>query len=91
MNWFAEITYILCALTALACAVFLLRGYGRSRMRLLFWSGICFVALTAENILLFVDMIIFPTAVDLAPIRNMVALFGLLVLLFGLVWNARSE
>ena len=90
MNGFAEITYILCALTALACAVFLLRGYGRSKMRLLFWSGVCFVALTAENMILFLDMIVFPTT-DLALLRNIVSLFGLMVLLFGLVWNARSE
>ena len=89
MSWFAELTYVLCAATALACAVLLWRAYRRTRMRLLFWSGICFIALTVENMVLFVDMIVIP-AMDFSPMRNMIALFGVLMLLIGLIWNTRS-
>jgi hypothetical protein len=90
MNAFAIATYSLCALTAASCALLLLRGYGRSGMRLLFWAGICFVALTAENILLFVDLVVLGPHIDLSLLRNWIAVGGLLMLLFGLIWNARA-
>lgn len=43
----AEITYVLCGLTSIACAVLLLRGYVTTRMPLLFWAALCFVGLTS--------------------------------------------
>ena len=49
---FAVVVYTLCALTALACAVLLLRAYGASGVRLLLWGGVCFVGLTVNNVLL---------------------------------------
>jgi hypothetical protein len=49
--------YLLCAATALAFGDFLLLGYRRSRARLLLWCGLCFLILSAENVLLFVDAI----------------------------------
>ena len=61
--------YLLCAATSLACAGLLLRGYRRNRARLLLWSGFCFAGLTLENLLLFVDVIVFPR-VDLALWRS---------------------
>ena len=90
MNGFAVATYVLCAMTAAACAILLLRAYRRSSMRLLFWSGLCFIALTAENIVLFIDMVMLGPETDLSLIRNAVSLFGLVMLLFGLIWNARA-
>ena len=48
----ASVVYALCALTSLACAVLLLRAYRRSWARLLFWSGLCFVGLALNNVLL---------------------------------------
>ena len=90
MNIFGVATYVLCALTAATCAVLLLRGYARSGMRLLFWAGICFVALTAENTLLFVDVVVLGPHIDLTWLRNSIALGGLMTLLFGLIWNARA-
>src|SRR5688500_18179078 len=53
---FATIIYVLCALTSGLCAVLLLRGYARSRARLLFWSGLCFVGLALNNFLLVLDV-----------------------------------
>lgn len=84
----AELVYVLCAATSIACAVLLLRGYRRSRMRLLFWSGLCFAGLALNNVILFVDLVIIPS-VDLSLVRSGTALIAMLVLLFGLVWESR--
>ena len=84
----AEAVYILCSLTSLACAVLLFRAYARSRgTRFLLWSGICFAMLTANNMLLFVDKVVLPE-VDLTIWRSIVAVAGLLLLNYGLIWDA---
>jgi hypothetical protein len=85
----AALIYGLCALTALLCAVQLLSAYRRSRYRLLFWSGLCFVGLTLNNVLLVFDKVIFPTTVDMSVPRAAVALGSLTLLLFGLIWDAK--
>ncbi|HVT82005.1 MAG TPA: DUF5985 family protein, partial [Phycisphaerae bacterium] len=41
--------YLLCALTSLACAILLARGYLRSRAKILLWSGLCFALLAINN------------------------------------------
>jgi len=84
----ATLVYVLCALTSAACAVLLLRGYLRNRVRLLLWVGLCFIGLALNNMLLFVDVRMVP-AVDLSLWRSLPALAGLLVLIFGLVWETR--
>jgi hypothetical protein len=78
--------YTLCAATALCCAFLLLRGYASSRSRLLLWSGLCFVGLTLNNVLLVLDKIVFPL-VDLSTWRRGTALCALLVLLYGLIYE----
>lgn len=83
----ANIVFLLCALTALACAVLLLRGYARSRARLLLWSGLCFVGLFLNNALLVVDARV---ANDLSMARSLPALAGVALLLYGLIWDTRS-
>jgi drug/metabolite transporter (DMT)-like permease len=83
----ADAVYLLCAVTSLACAGLLLRGYVRSRVRLLLWSSLCFVGLALNNVLLVVDFIILPER-DLSLLRNLPALVGLALLVFGLVWEA---
>jgi hypothetical protein len=80
----ATIIYTLCALTSFACAWLLLRGYLRNRYRLLFWSGLCFVGLSVNNVLLVLDKVVFPT-VDLSIWRLAAALAALLLLLHGLI------
>jgi hypothetical protein len=79
--------YLLCAATALACGLLLLRGFFRTRARLLLWCGLCFLILFAENVMMFVDDVIVPD-VQLVLWRRGLALIGLSVLLFGLVWDA---
>ena len=80
----AEAVYLLCALTSLACAVLLLRGYRASRTPLLFWSCLCFVGLVVNNVLLFVDLVMVPDF-DLRVLRASTALGSLALLLYGLV------
>ncbi|HEY2774164.1 MAG TPA: DUF5985 family protein [Candidatus Binatia bacterium] len=84
----ATLAYTACAATALACAGLLLRAYARTGTRLLLWSGLCFVVLTVNNILLTVDLLVFPS-VDLFLLRNLTALAGLSLLLYGLIWESR--
>jgi hypothetical protein len=81
--------FVLCALTSLACAVLLLRGYARTRVRLLLWSGICFVGLFLNNVLLIVDVRVVPD-VDLSVWRSLPALAGVALLVYGLVWEVRE-
>jgi hypothetical protein len=80
--------YLLCAATALACSVLLVRGYRRTGARLLLWCCLCFAALALENVVLFADVVVF-TAIDLSGLRTAVALAGVAALLYGLVWEAR--
>ena len=84
----ATAVYLLCALTSLACAVLLLRGYRQRGVRLLLYSGLAFVGFTLGNAMLVVDVVMVPT-VDLALFRSLPVLFGLLVLIYGLVWDAK--
>ena len=83
----AEAVYILCAATSIACAVLLLRAYLRSRARFLLWSGLCFVFLGLNNILLYIDLAVFDD-VDMRLVRHAMALTGLLLLVWGLIWDA---
>ncbi len=82
----AALIYSLCALTALACAVLLLRAYSRSHYSLLLWSGLCFVGLTLNNVLLVVDKLVLPEG-DLSALRSITAQSAMAVLIYGLVWD----
>lgn len=82
----ANIVFLLCAFTSLVCAVLLLRAYRASGARLLFWSGVCFLGLTLNNILLFVDTTTGPK-LDLALWRSLPALAGVVALIYGLIWE----
>jgi hypothetical protein len=75
------------ALTSLACTVLLLRAFAASGVRLLLWSGLCFVFLTLNNLILFLDLVVFPE-LDLRPYRLGTALVGVLFLLYGFIWEA---
>jgi hypothetical protein len=81
--------YLLCALTSLACAVLLLRGYRRARQRLLLWSGLCFACFFLNNVLLIIDVKVLPD-VDLALARSLPLLAGMSMLLYGLIWETES-
>jgi hypothetical protein len=87
MMTFGILLYLLAALTSFACMILLFRAYLANRARLLFWSALCFVGLSANNTLLFLDLAVFPE-IDLRPYRLAVALVGLLFLLYGFIWEA---
>jgi len=80
------IVYTLCAVTALLCAVLLLRAYLRVRSRVLLWSALCFVGLMLSNAVLVLDKLVY-TEMDLHPVRLYVTLISLLLLLFGLLYS----
>jgi hypothetical protein len=81
--------YVLCAVTSLACAILLLRGYRHSGARLLLWSGLCFACFTLNNLLLIVDVQIGPDT-DLSAIRTLPSIIGIALLIYGLVWDTKQ-
>lgn len=82
----AAFIYALCAATSSTCALLLLRSYFRSRYRLLLWAGLCFVGITANNILVVVDKIFFVQG-DLLTLRLLIVLLAVLFLLYGLIFD----
>lgn len=80
----APMVYLLGVLVTCLCAVLLLHAYTRVRQKLLLWSGLCFVGLSASNILLFVDLVIWPDF-SLYTWRLSTAAVSMLLLLYGLV------
>lgn len=80
------LTYALCALTALACAIMLLAGARRTGSRMLFWSGLCFAGLSVSNALIAVDTV---TVTDLGLLRLGVSLVSVALLLYGLVFEEK--
>ena len=87
METFRFILFGLAALTSLSCMVLLFRGYARSGLRLLFWSALCFIFLSVNNVALFVDTILLPTQVDLRLVRLGMSLAGIVCLLYAFIWE----
>lgn len=86
----ADAVYSLCAITSMSCAWLLLRSYAASKVRLLFWSGLCFSFFAINNILLVIDLTVLPQ-VDLSTIRAIPTLMGLMVLLYGFIWEDQRK
>jgi len=80
------LTYALCALTAIACAIMLLAGARKTGSRMLFWSGLCFAGLAISNALITVDAMI---VADLGTLRLGVSLVAVALLLYGLVFEEK--
>jgi len=83
----AEFVYMVCALASLACAALLFRSYHRTRLPLILWTSLCFMAFAANNMVLFVDLVIVPR-IDLTLLRLAFAFVGAALLLYGLVAEA---
>jgi hypothetical protein len=84
----ASLVYLLGTVVSLLCAILLLRAYGKVRMKLLLWSGLCFVGLTISNALLCIDLILLPDDIDLYMARLSTAAASMLLLLYGLVFES---
>ena len=91
METFNFLLYLMAVLTCLACTILLGRSYVRTRVRLLLWSTLCFVGLAASTILLFFDLVVFPTELDLRTWRLAFALAGLACLLYGFIWDSGED
>ena len=83
----ATLVYALCALASIVCAVLLMRGYLKTRVKLLLWSGLCFVGMALNNVILFIDLRVVPD-IDLSVWRTLPALVGVGILLYGLIWDS---
>jgi len=87
MSMLPAVVFFLCMITSIACMLLLVRGWWKSRMRLLLWSALSFVALALNNLFLVLDMILLPN-VDLVPFRQASSLAAVGVLLYGFIWEA---
>ena len=88
MESFKAVLYLIAMLTSAACMLLLIRAYLDSRLRILLWSALCFVGLTVNNLLLFVDLVLLPTSVDLRVYRYTAALIGMLFLIYGFITDS---
>ena len=84
----ASLVYLLGTVVTLLCAVLLLRAYSKVRMKLLLWSGLCFVGLTVSNALLCIDLILLPNEINLYIARLGSAAAAMLLLVYGLVFES---
>ena len=80
--------YVLCAITSCLCSILLWRGYRRSGVNMLVWSSLCFLGLTLDNVLLYIDVFVVPEY-SLLVWRKLPGLLALVALLYGLVWDSK--
>lgn len=85
------LVYALSAATSILCTIMLLRGYFKSGVRLLLWSGLCFLGLALDNVFLYADEILFHDVSHMVLTlgRRLPGLIAMSLLLFGLIWEAR--
>ena len=88
-QYFAPAVYLLCFVASAICAYLLSRSFRRVPSALLFWSATCFWLLTANNLLLVLDLLVFLP--DLAIPRLLLSLAAVTTLLFGFIWNGDGE
>jgi hypothetical protein len=80
---------VLCFLTSAACALLLGRSYARAGTRLLLWSSVCFALLAANNLVLVLDLVVWPQS-DLRIVRLLLALAAIVSLIWGFVWEVEE-
>lgn len=83
----ATLVYMLCGFTSGACAALLFRRQRRYPSNLLFWVMICFIGLFVGNVLLVIDLVFLPAAIDLSILRSAVGLISFVAMIFGFVWE----
>jgi hypothetical protein len=73
----------------MTCFFLILRGYLRTHAPLLLWCALCFAGLSLNNLVVVIDLIIFPgPAIDLRPLRTVFHVGALALLIYGLVLEA---
>lgn len=83
----ASMVYLLCAITSFVLALLQWRAYLKGRTQFLLWTTVCFFALFANNVLLYVDLVTLPTEVSLLVPRSLILLCGLGALIYGFIWE----
>lgn len=83
----ATLVYLGCAITSVACATLLIRGWRRTGASLLLWCSLGFTALALNNLLLFTDKVLLPD-VDMTIYRALTGFAAVAILVVGLVWDA---
>lgn len=86
---FAAIVYLLCLVTSAGCAWLLGRSYARTGMRMLLWSSVCFALLAANNVVLVLDLVVWPS-LDLRILRLGFALAAVASLIWGFIWEGEQ-
>ena len=86
MMSFPLLVYVMCLASSVACTGLLIRSYVRNRTGLLLWSALGFVALSFNNLFLFLDLVVFPD-IDFLSYRHLSALAAIAVLLYGFIWE----
>ena len=84
METFKILLILLALLTSVVCTVLLFRSYFSTRVGILLWTALCFVGLTVNGLVLFVDVVLLPEN-DLRILRLLAALVGMLFLIFGFI------
>ncbi|MCL6729921.1 DUF5985 family protein [Sphingomonas hankyongi] len=87
---FPAAVYLLCLLTSAACAWLLGRSFQRTGMRLLLWSSICFIFLAGNNLVLVLDLMVWPD-VDLSLVRLALSLAAVSSLIWGFIWEGEED
>jgi hypothetical protein len=87
---FAASVYLLCLLTSVACAWLLGSSYRRTGTRLLLWSSICFGLLAANNLVLVLDLVVWPQF-DLRLPRLLLSLAAVAALIWGFIGEVEEE
>ena len=86
---FPTLVYGLCFATSALCAFLLGRSYRSTRVRLLFWSALCFTLLAVVNFVVVLDLLVYPD-IDMRPVRLWLTLIAVAVLLFGFIWDEEA-
>lgn len=87
MSVFQPAVFFLCLVTSVTCMALLIRGWRRTGTRLLLWSALCFVGLAANNLFVFLDLVLLPQW-NLLPLRHLSSFAAVAVLLWGFIWEA---
>lgn len=85
----AVLVYVLCLITAIACAAVLLLAWRRSRTPLLFWSGLCFLCLAANEALVLIDFYVVQD-MSLLVARRAAGFLAVAVMLVGLILHSQE-
>ena len=81
------VVYGLCLLASLLCAGLLIRAWLQARTRLLLWTAIAFAFLALNNLLLFVDLVLFPAQLQLWWPRQIALAAAIGVLIYAFIWE----